>query len=160
MANVVLRPWVKVVGVIAVVAAIMYGAFKFFGGSNDGDNKPSSNSGGFFSGMFSGSDDDVITIGTNTYAGFLPFMYLNNGLEPNEDCPIYKEYGLKLKIVVQDDFAAGRAAFNNGDIDIIYCTADALPVEMSEGSNMNDARFFNVSNWSHSADAIVLNYIL
>ena len=73
MENVVLRPWVKVVGVIAVVAAIMYGAFKFFGGSNDGDNKSSSNSGGFFSGMFSGSDD-VITIGTNTYAGFLPFI--------------------------------------------------------------------------------------
>ena len=31
MANVVLRPWVKVVGVIAVVAAIMFGAAKFFG---------------------------------------------------------------------------------------------------------------------------------
>ena len=76
MANVVLRPWVKVVGVIAVVAAIMFGASKFFGGSNDGDNKSSSDSSGFFSGMFSGSDDDVITIGTNTYAGFLPFMYL------------------------------------------------------------------------------------
>ena len=108
MANVVLRPWVKVVGVIAVVAAIMFGASKFFGGSNDGDNKSLSDSGGFFSGMFSGSDDDVITIGTNTYAGFLPFIYLNNGLESNEDCHIYKEYGLKLKIVVQDDFAAGR----------------------------------------------------
>ena len=36
------------------------------------------------------------------------FCHLYNGLEPNEDCPIYKEYGLKLKIVVQDDFAAGR----------------------------------------------------
>ena len=70
MANVVLRPWVKVVGVIAVVAAIMFGAAKFFGGSNDGDNKSSSDSSGFFSGMFSGSDDDVITIDTNTYAGF------------------------------------------------------------------------------------------
>ena len=48
MANVVLRPWVKVVGVIAVVAAIMFGASKFFGGSNDGDNKSSSDSGSFF----------------------------------------------------------------------------------------------------------------
>lgn len=151
MANVVLRPWVKVVGVVALVAAIMFGASKFFGSSDD-----SSNSGGLLSGLFS-SDDDVITIGTNTYAGFLPFMYLNGGLEPNEDCPIYKEYGIKLKIVVQDDFAAGRAAFKNGDIDVIYCTADALPVEMSEGSDMNDARFFNISNWSRGADAIVVN---
>lgn len=86
MANVVLRPWVKVVGVIAVVAAIIFGASKFFGDSNDGDNKSSNDSGGFFSSMFSGSDDDVITIGTNTYADFLPFMYLNNSLEPNKDC--------------------------------------------------------------------------
>lgn len=155
MANVVLRPWVKVVGVIAVVAAIMFGASKFFGGNSD--DKSSSNSGGLFSGLFSGSDDNVITVGTNTYAGFLPFMYLNNGLEPNEDCPIYKEYGIKLKIVVQDDFSAGRAAFKNGDIDIIYCTADALPVEMSEGSDMNEAKFFNISNWSRGADAIVVN---
>lgn len=69
MANVVLRPWVKVVGVIAVIAAIIFGASKFFGDSNDGDNKSSSDSGDFFSGMFSRSDD-VITIGTNTYAGF------------------------------------------------------------------------------------------
>ena len=152
MANVVLRPWVKVVGVVALVAAIMFGASKFFGSDDD-----SSNSGGLLSGLFSGGDNDVITIGTNTYAGFLPFMYLNGGLEPNEDCPIYKEYGIKLKIVVQDDFAAGRAAFKNGDIDVIYCTADALPVEMSEGSDMNDARFFNISNWSRGADAIVVN---
>ena len=152
MANVVLRPWVKVVGVVALVAAIMFGASKFFGSNDD-----SSNSGGLLSGLFSGGDDDVITVGTNTYAGFLPFMYLNGGLEPNEDCPIYKEYGIKLKIVVQDDFAAGRAAFKNGDIDVIYCTADALPVEMSEGSDMNDARFFNISNWSRGADAIVVN---
>ena len=33
MANVVLWPWVKVVGVIAVVAAIMFSASKFFGWS-------------------------------------------------------------------------------------------------------------------------------
>ena len=63
-------------------------------------------------------------------------MYLNGGLDPNENSIIYKEYGIKLKIVVQDDFQAGRAAFRNGDIDIIYCTADALPVEMSEGLSL------------------------
>jgi len=109
------------------------------------------------SGLGSGSDADVITIGTNTYAGFLPFMYLNNGADPNEDCILYKDYGLKAKIVVQDDFAAGRSAFKSGDIDIIYCTADALGVEMSRGSDMTDAKFINISNWSRGADAIVVN---
>ena len=87
-------------------------------------------------GLGGSSDKDVITIGTNTYAGFLPFMYLNNGA---------------------DDFAAGRSAFKSGDINIIYCTADALGVEMSRGSDMTDAKFINISNWSRGADAIVVN---
>ncbi len=102
-----------------------------------------------------GSSSNIITVGTNTYAGFLPYMYLNGGVDPNEDCILYKEYGIKLKVMIQDDFAAGRAAFKNGDIDMIYCTADAFPVEMSQGSDMGDAKFVNISNWSRGADAIV-----
>ena len=155
MAKVMLRPWTKVVMVIALVGLAIFGISKFTGSSAT----ESKNEGkGLFGNLFNGdSDKDVITIGTNTYAGFMPFMYLNGGLDPNENSIIYKEYGLKLKIVVQDDFQAGRAAFRNDDIDIIYCTADALPVEMSEGSEMSDARLFNISNWSRGADAIVVN---
>lgn len=147
MAKVMVRGWVKVAAVVALVAVAIFGISKYTGnGSNP------------LSGLFSGdSDKDVITVGTNTYAGFMPFMYLNGGLDPNENSIIYKDYGIKLKIVVQDDFQAGRAAFRNGNIDILYCTADALPVEMSEGSEMSDARLFNLSNWSRGADAIVVN---
>ena len=155
MAKVMVRPWVKYVLVIAIVGLAIFGISKFTG-SNTTENKNDNK--GFFSNLFSGNSvKDVITIGTNTYAGFMPFMYLNGGLDPNENSVIYKDYGLKLKIVVQDDFQAGRAAFRNDDIDIIYCTADALPVEMSEGSEMSDARLFNISNWSRGADAIVVN---
>ena len=157
MAKVMVRGWVKVAAVIALVGAAVFGISKF-SGPNDGKQTSGKSEGGFFSNLFSsGNDKDVITIGTNTYAGFMPFMYLNGGLDPNENSIIYKDYGLKLKIVVQDDFQAGRAAFRNNDIDIIYCTADALPVEMSEGSEMSDARLFNLSNWSRGADAIVVN---
>lgn len=157
MAKVIIKPWVKYSSIILVIAAIVFGLW-YLGKSNS-VNSGSSNSSskGFLSNVFGGSDKDVITLGTNTYAGFLPFMYLNGGLDPNENSILYKQYGIKLKIVIQDDFQAGRAAFKNGDIDIIYCTADALPVEMSEGSDMNDARFFNISNWSRGADAIVVN---
>lgn len=154
MAKVIVKPWVKYSGIILVVAAIVFGLW-WMGQSSDGTQNKDSKS--TFSSIFGGGDSDVITIGTNTYAGFLPFMYLNGGLDPNEESIIYKNYGLKLKIVVQDDFQAGRSAFRNGDIDIIYCTADALPVEMSEGSEMAEARFFNISNWSRGADAIVVN---
>lgn len=149
MAKTIVKPWVKVFGVMAVVAGIVFGLYSL--GQNGGVK------GVEFGSLFSSKDNDAIVVGTNTYAGFLPFMYLNGGLEPNEDSYIYKNYGIKLKIVVQDDFQAGRSAFKNGDIDVIYCTADAFPVEMSEGSDMADARFFNISNWSRGADAIVVN---
>jgi len=110
-------------------------------------------------GSSSSKDGDVITIGTNTFVGFGPYLWLNHGTEPTEDCPLYKEFGIKLKIVVQDHFPSGRAAFLNGDIDAIYCTADSWPVECGEGSAMVDAGavFFNISNWSRGADAIVVN---
>ena len=151
MAKVIVKPWVRYASCILAVAAIVLGLW-WMGQSSDSKDGKS-----VISSVFGGGDKDVITVGTNTYAGFLPFMYLNGGLDPNEESIISKEYGIKLKIVVQDDFQAGRSAFKNGDIDIIYCTADALPVEMSEGSDMSDARFFNISNWSRGADAIVVN---
>lgn len=157
MAKVIVKPWVRYAGCIIAVAAIVFGLW-WMGQRISSDATSKNDTKSIFSGVFnSNSEGDVITVGTNTYAGFLPFMYLNGGLNPNEESIIYKDYGIKLKIVVQDDFQAGRSAFRNGDIDIIYCTADALPVEMSEGSEMADARFFNISNWSRGADAIVVN---
>lgn len=143
----IVKGWVKVAAVVAIVALVVWGISKY---STSGENSTNS----FFGGS---SSKDVITVGTNTYAGFMPFMYLNGGLDPSDNSIIYKDYGIKLKIIIQDDFQAGRAAFRNGDIDVLYCTADALPVEMSEGSEMTDARLFNISNWSRGADAIVVN---
>lgn len=150
--SVIVRPWVKIFGVTIVVAAAVFGLWTF--GKKDSPKKKESTS--IFSSIFN-SDKDYITVGTNTYAGFLPFMYLNNGLEPTEDCILYQDYGIKLKIVIQDDFTAGRAAFLNDEIDIIYCTIDSWPVETGEGSSMSEARFFNVSNFSRGSDAIVVN---
>lgn len=146
------RPQAKIAGIMLIVAAITFGIYKFSGSKQ---STSSTESKGILS--FLSSDDDFITVGTNTYAGFLPFMYLNNGLEPTEDSYIYKNYGIKLKIVIQDDFNAGRSAFTNGDIDIIYGTLDSWPIETGDNSAMSDARFFNVSNFSRGTDAIVVN---
>lgn len=159
MAKTIIKPAGKrllaFLGVIAVVLGLYY-ASQHMPESKPNENGKTEKS--FFGKIFGGSEKkDYVTIGTNTYAGFLYLTYLNNGLEPNEDCILWKEYGLKAKIVVQDDFQAGRAAFRNGEIDVLYCTTDALPVEMSEGSDMADARYFYLSNWSRGADAIVAN---
>lgn len=149
------KPWVKWAQkgvIVAAILGVLYYTASISGMLPGGD--------GSKSGIFGGSSDkDVITIGVNTFCGFMPMMLLNNGLEPNEDCILYKDYGIKAKIIIQDDFPAGRQAFLNDEINLIYCTVDALPTEMSESSEMAKAgvKYINISNWSRGADIIIAN---
>ena len=143
------RPWVKIF-LTVVVIAIAAGTLIFLRDSGAGEAKKSSG-GGLF------GKTPTYTIGVNTYAGFTPIIWLNGGLKPNEESIITKEYGIKLNIVIQDDFIAGRNGLKKGEIDMIYCTADALPTEMSESGDMTDVRHFMLLNWSRGADAIVVN---
>lgn len=147
-----LKPWVKIALIALVVFGVVFGASKLLGGKESGKSEKSDKS---ISKIFSGGD--IINVGVNTYVGFLQLVWLNNGLEPNEDCPLYKDYGLKMKITIQDDFMAGRAAFKNGDIDLIYCTTDVLSTEMGSGSDMLDSRYFLMLDKSRGADVIVVN---
>lgn len=144
-----LKPWVK----IALIVLVVGGLAIFFLKSNSKSTGSKSDSKGIS--LFGGGD--VINVGVNTYAGFLQLVWLNGGLEPNETCPLYKNYGLKMKISIYDDFTAGRAAFKNGDLDMIYCTTDVLCTEMGQGSDMVDAREFVMLDKSRGADVIVVN---
>lgn len=146
-----LKPWVK----IALIVLVVGGLAIFFLKSNS--KSTGSNSGSKGVGLFGGGKSDVLNVGVNTYAGFLQLVWLNGGLEPNETCPLYKNYGLKMKISIYDDFTAGRAAFKNGDLDMIYCTTDVLCTEMGQGSDMTDAREFLILDKSRGADVIVVN---
>ena len=148
MSNV--RPWVKIF-LTALVIGIAAFALVYL--RDNGINKDDSGKKG---GLF-GNKTPTYTIGVNTYAGFTPIIWLNGGLKPNEESIITKEYGVLLNIVIQDDFIAGRNGLKKGEIDMIYCTADALPTEMSESGDMTDARHFMLLNWSRGADAIVVN---
>ena len=149
-----LRPWVKIVAIMVAVLGLGFGIYKATNkGGSDSSGKNDSG-GGLFSSI---GNSDVITISVNTYAGFTPIVWLNGGLEPNENSVIYKEFGLKLKINIQDDFGASRAAFKKGENDIVYCTTDVVCTEMGAGSDMTDARQFMILNKSRGADAIVVN---
>ena len=156
------RPWVKIAGIAIVVAAIGFGLVKLSGGKmtllpNNGSNSGeiSSNS---LKNLFGGKNDkDVITIGVNTYCGFAPIVKMNNGLDPNENCDFYKKYGLKVKVVIQDDFNAGRSAFKSDEINVIYCTTDVRSIELGANSSMLGTEQFMVLNFSRGSDALVVN---
>ena len=103
-------------------------------------------------------DKDVIDIGLNTWAGFAGIVYMNGGLKPNEESRLFKEFGIKLNIKISDVFVDCRSDFKSGKLDIIYCTTDALPVEMGKDGDMAQIgidQFFQL-DWSRGGDAIVV----
>ena len=103
------------------------------------------------------SSDYDATIMVNTYCGFEPIVWGNGGLEGTDDSYFAQKFGLKLKIVIMDDFEASRAALKNDEAQIAYCTLDALPVEMSASGTMTDMKYSTLLNFSAGADALVAN---
>lgn len=108
-------------------------------------------------GLFSSSDTDL-TLGINTWSGFAPIVWMNGGLEPNENSRLYQDYGIRLQIKINDVFDDSRNNFKVGTYDLVYCTTDVLPIEMGAGSGMVEAeavQFIQV-DWSRGGDAIVV----
>ena len=132
--------------VIAVILAIV-GTGLYFAGGKMNLSLPGGSSSG----------DYDATIMVNTYCGFEPIVWGNGGLEGNDDSYFAQKFGVKLKIVIMDDFEASRAALKNDEAQIAYCTLDALPVEMSSAGTMTDMRYFMLLNFSAGADALVAN---
>ena len=105
------------------------------------------------------SRNDKLTIVVNTWGGYTPLAYLNGGsLEPNPNSIITQEYGIDLSIKVIDFFDDSRNTFKSGNADIVYCTVDAMPVEMGSGSTMaqSDAQVWLQVDWSRGGDLIVV----
>ncbi len=104
-----------------------------------------------------GSKPDL-TLGINTWSGFAPIVWLNGGLDPNENSELYQKYGIKLQIKINDMFDDSRNNFKTDNYDLVYCTADVLPIEMGMGSGMVEAetKLFMQVDWSRGGDAIVV----
>jgi len=138
---------IRNVVIFAVVLVGGYFAYKQWGGTKDGklpvDGK-------------SGKPDLIVAY--NTFTGVEGLVLENGGMEPNENSPLYKNYGIKLLIKQMDAVKDTRSGLHSGDLDLVYCTTDALSVEMGSGSELladNVVQIMQV-NQSHGADAIVV----
>ncbi len=99
-----------------------------------------------------------LVVAYNTFTGVEGLVLENGGMEPNENSDLYKKYGIKLLIKQMDAVKDTRAGLHAGDLDLVYCTTDALSVEMGSGSELladNVVQIMQV-NQSHGADAIVV----
>ena len=94
----------------------------------------------------------------NTFPGMEAILAMNDGMVPNKNSRLYKEYGILLQINQVDAGDDARAALKTGDADAIYCTVDALPIDMSSGSDLLsvNAKVRLKINESRGADAIVV----
>jgi NitT/TauT family transport system substrate-binding protein len=137
---------VRNVAIFIVLLAVAYFAYTKWG-SKDGkiavDGK-------------AGKPDLIVAY--NTFTGVEGLVLMNGGMEPNENSPMYKTYGIKLLIKQMDAVKDTRSGLHSGDLDLVYCTTDALSVEMGSGSELladNVIQIMQV-NQSHGADAIVV----
>ena len=101
----------------------------------------------------------VYTIGINTWPGWAGGVTFNNGFKANIESQFYKKYGFAVELKVIDNINESRAAFKSGQIDMLWCTADALPNEEETGTGLAspevESKFVFQSDWSRGGDAIV-----
>lgn len=100
----------------------------------------------------------VMKIGVVTWPGYAGGQLMNDGFEANTKCRFYKEYGITVEFKVLDDFLASRKAFENGEVDLLWCTVDALPTELgAKGTFISySPKLVFQTDWSRGGDAIVV----
>lgn len=142
-----------------ILVIVLGGFFIFKAITPKGDKVDSKEkSGGVFNKVFGGNDADI-TLGVNTWTGFAPIVWMNGGsLEPNKESRLYKEYGIKLKVKILDVFDDSRNSFKSDEVNVVYCTVDALSVEMGAQAGMAEleAQLFGQVDWSRGGDLIVV----
>ena len=115
---------------------------------NNDQNKPKHNR------NTTNSGDDVVKIGVVTWGGYAGGQYFNNGFEASKDSRFYKDYNLLVEFQILDDFVPSRAAWKNDDVNLLWCTIDALPTEMGDLKDYDPVVVFQ-ADWSRGGDAIV-----
>lgn len=135
------------VGVAIILTAVSYFLPKSLNANGNGTT------------VITKSGDADLVIAYNTFPGMQGILFMNNGMEPNENSELYKKYGIKLQIKQMDVLADTRDGLKTGALDAVYCTTDALSVEMSSGSSLLDLKVKQIMkvNESRGADALVVN---
>lgn len=100
------------------------------------------------------NDKDTLRIGVVTWGGYAGGEYFNGGFKASEESRFYKEYGLKVEFIVNDDFVPSREAWKADQVDILWGTADSFPIEAAAMSSFNPKIIFQ-ADWSRGGDAIV-----
>lgn len=100
--------------------------------------------------------DRPLRVGINTWAGHAPGIVANAGLAAGNANSIYvRNHNLQVELVIMDDPAAKLAAFQSGQIDIMWDTVDSWAREASVlAANGKRGRAIIMEDWSRGGDGI------
>jgi len=153
-----LTPFSRLLIVLIILAAIIFGGRYLLQKSGMIDkiqsNGDEANSSTVNSGKVLSGDKDVLNVQLFTFGNAVPGIYFNNGLEPNDQSRFYKDYGLKVKFIIIDDFDGSRQAFRADQVNLFNNETSAMATEM-DGLKAFDPQVVMQLDWSRGADAVV-----
>ncbi len=97
---------------------------------------------------------DAIKVGVVTWGGYAGGQYFNEGFEANSRSRFLKEYGFPVEFKILDDVPVSREAWKNDEVNLLWCTIDALPTEIGGLADFDPVVVFQ-ADWSRGGDAIV-----
>lgn len=100
----------------------------------------------------------MITVGINTWGGYAPGVYFNNGFSASNTSRYFTEEGILVEFKLIDDFKSLRDAWRANAINAMgLATVDSLPCEINDLAPENP-KVFMQTDWSRGGDAIVAVY--
>ncbi|HUR31236.1 MAG TPA: phosphate ABC transporter substrate-binding/OmpA family protein [Saprospiraceae bacterium] len=102
-------------------------------------------------------DDNTLVVQLVSWGGYGPGLYFNEGAEPNENSRFFKDYGFKVRFVLENDLNTAAAAWIADEYDVAVQTADAFPFYTGpEELNAYKPKAFMQVDWSRGGDAIIV----
>ncbi len=100
----------------------------------------------------------VVRFAVNTWAGWAPIVWANQGHEPKKKWKDAKGGEFMIELQLIDDLETMRNAFAAGKIHIGWATVDMLPLLISSGLKKESRtmpRVYQQIDWSNGGDGIV-----
>lgn len=102
-------------------------------------------------------DDNTLVVQLVSWGGYGPGLYFNEGAEPNENSRFFKEYGFKVRFVLENDLINAMNAWIADEYDVAVQTADAFPLYTGPADiNAFKPKAFMQVDWSRGGDAIIV----
>lgn len=100
----------------------------------------------------------VVRFAVNTWAGWAPILWANQGHKPGKVWKDAKGGEFKVELVLADDPVAMGNTVANGDVQIGWATVDMLPliIERLKKDPRTMPRVFQQIDWSNGGDGIVV----